>query len=844
LANLESGLLTVTLRPDGKCVRIEPAEGGFFCEGEVSAREGAKIILGKKEYDGSSAFFMEEGKAPAKGDPYLGSLEQGDIVRIWGQADKALFVERLKRAGSLSVTSEMEGARVFINGVYSGKTPCRIQTSPGTKELLAKAEGYNDLRMTVEVEPQKEKEIHLQMVLIVGHLSIASEPPGAEVYVGNQLKGKTPLELSLPPGEYELSLKLEGYYPRKVKTTVRRDSTEEIRATLTKMNSGGLAPVGDGTQDPWGPSEPGQKVPEGKKVTVLRNWPSLGFLEVRDDNGDLVRLAISDRVPLKRLPFGMASWTGVLPGEELVLEYSSEGKLEAATKTQSHTFSVKGQVLKRDGQKVLLAGDRWVDCSLARNVLIQMGAEDLSADFLSPGDLATFYGTSPSDIRFVSVEKTLGEKVSFQGYLVKTSTGLRIFNDGGMTFLTVPENLEVVDFEARKVDRAGSVPSGSRINFYLSPVADVVWAEYVWKAAVSLEGRIGATSGASFFIMPSWQEVFISDKTRVFLDAEKRPYYDIKVGDLVTAAGPSPKDIRFVWVEDRLSYSRIAQGFMTSRTVGRQRVFLETSSSGDLVPWTLPDLTVTFAYPSQRKSLSLREVGWGDRVKVYIGEGGKPVFGEVIEKNQINLKGTYLGTMDGFYYFSGFAKFIPRQDLITVGLEEGDTLYKGSRVLVGGSQGYVNYIEVERPLRPSRWVLGTVLSSSTGSIRILTDTFTQEFKVERDAWFCDWNEKTDGSMQGLFPGDKVSLALSSDGAAVYAERYYCPSFKCEGQVTYAQGRFLTIQDKSGAKTVTLMSDAYVERDGQEASYWSIRKGDRVKLSGAGPDWVDTVVIGR
>ena len=43
-------------------------------------------------------------------------------------------------------------------------------------------------------------------------LIIESRPPGSQVFIGNNLKGLTPLKLELPLGEYNIRLRLADHY--------------------------------------------------------------------------------------------------------------------------------------------------------------------------------------------------------------------------------------------------------------------------------------------------------------------------------------------------------------------------------------------------------------------------------------------------------------------------------------------------------------------------------------------------------------------------------------------------------------------------------------------------------
>jgi hypothetical protein len=66
-------------------------------------------------------------------------------------------------------------------------------------------------------------------------VQVSTTPKGATIFVdGNQMGKKTPSKISLPPGDYEVELKLEGYSPVTRKVTVEKDTPLNINETLQK----------------------------------------------------------------------------------------------------------------------------------------------------------------------------------------------------------------------------------------------------------------------------------------------------------------------------------------------------------------------------------------------------------------------------------------------------------------------------------------------------------------------------------------------------------------------------------------------------------------------------------
>ena len=66
-------------------------------------------------------------------------------------------------------------------------------------------------------------------------VQVSTNPKGASIYVdGTQLAKKTPSKISLPPGDYQVELKLEGYNPVTRKVTVEKDTPLTINEALEK----------------------------------------------------------------------------------------------------------------------------------------------------------------------------------------------------------------------------------------------------------------------------------------------------------------------------------------------------------------------------------------------------------------------------------------------------------------------------------------------------------------------------------------------------------------------------------------------------------------------------------
>lgn len=822
----EKVVVELVIGPDEKIARISQIPESFVIRGEVeSSDDGTVHISGIQYITGEELDFQ---------------WEQGDLVEVYGAGDEIIYAELLDKAGILQIVANVEGAKVFVDGAYKGEAPVTIYTAPGYKEIMAKAPGYKTTTTQAMVGAGQLSEVPVELPLVTGTVEVTSNPPGADVFVNHELKGTTPVSIHLPPGDYQVSVEKSGYYSKKTNLRVAQDTSTPLHFNLV-AESTGISPIGGAT--PGLPSQEAQ-VP-GTRMTVLGYDPDSRVLEVMDSNRVKSKLIVPGDVPLDNFPSGRASWDKVLPGEEIAVVASASGYVEKATKTYSHTFTASGKVFARDGQ-VLNIGDGWTRCLMSPNVLIQRRPDNTLVRNVDVGDTVTAYGTSADDIRYVVVQESLGLKSAFEGYLVNTDGGQKVFSESALLPVSIPGAIDVVDLDNKVTDKASAVPSGSRLKFHQDSEGKIVWAEYIWKAEVSLEGQIGIMSGPVLTILPSWDEATLSVNTTVFLGETRRPFYDVKTGDTVLVAGPSQVDTRFIWIKERISYDRTVEGFMGGGEGRNRRVFTEVDRKGYVTQWVV-DTGFTVVDTKHNKHMLASQLNNGDKVRLWLGAGGKPVWGEMVAPNAINLSGHFLREKDGYYYFSGLEKFEASEDLIITGLFKDEELRPGSRVHVGGDGKYVNYIEVQELVEFAKYkplVEGTVISVDKNALTIMTSSsWLEHYELSNNTWYVDWEAGVDGYADELDTGDEVEIYLDPDRKkAVFIERTYSPRFRVEGTVTGVSGRALTISGDYGTVRVELRSGAGIYEDGRRIHYGDIEEGDKIHVSGSSADSIYLVVV--
>ncbi|GEM_PF-49202 len=133
--------------------------------------------------------------------------------------------------GILQITSEPDGAEVFLDGNPVGRTPLKSLTvKQGSHEMEISLYNYRPVKRSVVVEGfGKWDQIHFKLEPAWGVVKLQSVPPGAAIFLdGVEQDEKTPAELRIPEGVHTISLMLQGYRKAEIPLTVVAGQIHEI----------------------------------------------------------------------------------------------------------------------------------------------------------------------------------------------------------------------------------------------------------------------------------------------------------------------------------------------------------------------------------------------------------------------------------------------------------------------------------------------------------------------------------------------------------------------------------------------------------------------------------------
>lgn len=144
-------------------------------------------------------------------------------------------------SGVVECSTEPEGATVIVNGVERGVTPIKLTNVPkGLATIVFRLAGYEEETRELRMQAGASQTLSLRLKGRAAQLKVVSTPEGARVFIDDDFKGKTPLDLSsVKPGEHSLRVELEGYAPatRTVEIANAGESTEEftLESTLGRI---------------------------------------------------------------------------------------------------------------------------------------------------------------------------------------------------------------------------------------------------------------------------------------------------------------------------------------------------------------------------------------------------------------------------------------------------------------------------------------------------------------------------------------------------------------------------------------------------------------------------------
>lgn len=162
-----------------------------------------------------------------------------------------------------------------------------------------------------EVEKKEAIETREEQAVDTGALSVESFPGLSQVYIGEEYKGDTPVNLyNMPVGSYEITIRKEGYADFKKTIAIKVGRTEEIDATLKPLTEA-MPKTEEPTKEIEKPAETAPQdtsilAPKLNKINLssfamYHDFDGMEFTETRTGGSDLFSRKYENYVHLTAL---------------------------------------------------------------------------------------------------------------------------------------------------------------------------------------------------------------------------------------------------------------------------------------------------------------------------------------------------------------------------------------------------------------------------------------------------------------------------------------------------------------------------------------------------------------
>jgi formylglycine-generating enzyme required for sulfatase activity len=178
-------------------VRTSPEDADLQISPAVALRIGGRVLLKPGQYRFRA---QRPGYAPAELTAHVTSA-----------SDQQFMLRLAKLPGKLRVETPAP-ASVTVDGKAVGAAPGVFELSAGRRKISIAAERYQPFSAHVQIDGGgKLQRFAPKLIPNWADVTVASEPPGAQVLVNGESRGTTPLTTQVLAGNHPLELRLEGF---------------------------------------------------------------------------------------------------------------------------------------------------------------------------------------------------------------------------------------------------------------------------------------------------------------------------------------------------------------------------------------------------------------------------------------------------------------------------------------------------------------------------------------------------------------------------------------------------------------------------------------------------------
>ena len=245
----------LTVLTGGVTPSSQQPEGNFLVMNVTPATARVSIDNGESRpvnADGTLKVFLQNGSHSYKveADGYLAN--NGSVSMSGSRKQVSVTLQSTK--ASLTVKTTTSGSKIYIDEDYKGTDSWQGELTPGTYLVEARKDGFRSATKTVTLAKQQTESITLPALQqIFGSMMVDYEPVDAEVYLDNNLIGKSPnVFTNIAAGKHNIKIIKDGYSDYTGSVTIQENQQASVSGSLTKNSvvssspsstSGTLVPI-------------------------------------------------------------------------------------------------------------------------------------------------------------------------------------------------------------------------------------------------------------------------------------------------------------------------------------------------------------------------------------------------------------------------------------------------------------------------------------------------------------------------------------------------------------------------------------------------------------------------
>jgi len=220
---LDSGIVACSTEPSGATVLVNGIECGVTPLDVMIPRGGAKLTV---RLDGYREIEQSVGVVPGE--------------------RRSLALKLEGRPARLSIVTEPEQAKVYLDGDYQGKSPVVVaDVRPGAHEIRVERVGYATSTRTVQIANGGDATETFTLKNVRGRIEVITMPAGARVTIDGMIVGTTRAQgeaaqsqilmiENVAAGTHVVGVRLAGYYDMSKKVTIKATETGQIHFPMKR----------------------------------------------------------------------------------------------------------------------------------------------------------------------------------------------------------------------------------------------------------------------------------------------------------------------------------------------------------------------------------------------------------------------------------------------------------------------------------------------------------------------------------------------------------------------------------------------------------------------------------